>query len=146
MITDVLKRTLANHIVGYLGVQGYHWNVEGINFSQYHDLFNSVYTDYYDQIDTLGELIRTISDTKDYVNIDIEVLKLNKSINIKLIVGNNAIDMCMSIIDINDALILDYKELVELGTKSNDLGLVDYCTSRINEVTKLNWLIKAATK
>lgn len=146
MITDVLKRTLANHIVGYLGVQGYHWNVEGPNFSEYHNLFNSVYTDYFAQVDIIGELIRTISDTTDYVNIDIDVIKLNKTIEIKLIVGNKPNDMCLSILAINEALLGDYKELVNLGTKSDDLGLVDYFTSRINEITKLTWLVKAATK
>ena len=80
MITDQIKTTLANHIEASLVVQGYHWNVEGINFSEYHSLFGEIYSDYYAQVDTLAEYIRILSSSKEYVNASIDILKVNKTL------------------------------------------------------------------
>ena len=40
-----LKIALANTFVSYFKAHSYHWNVEGIDFSQYHSFFGDFYED-----------------------------------------------------------------------------------------------------
>lgn len=57
---DQLKTTLASSISLYIKGEGFHWNVEGDNFVQLHELFGDVYSFAYDSVDRLGEYIRIV--------------------------------------------------------------------------------------
>jgi starvation-inducible DNA-binding protein len=145
-IIDELKVSLANHIEGSLIVQGYHWNIEGQCFNQYHDFFGEIYTDYYSQVDTLAEYVRILSDGTEYPNGSTDIVKLNKTISSNPIVGDKAKNMCAAIITINDALISDMNTLSDIGSKEKLTGFVDYCAGRLDALNKLNWKLLAITK
>jgi starvation-inducible DNA-binding protein len=53
-----MKVVQANHFAFYLKAQNFHWNVEGPDFKQYHDLFAGIYEEVYGAIDTLAEEVR----------------------------------------------------------------------------------------
>jgi starvation-inducible DNA-binding protein len=59
MNTKQLANLLADNFVVYTKAHGYHFNVMGPDFYQYHKLFQKVYEFLYEQHDILGELIRT---------------------------------------------------------------------------------------
>jgi starvation-inducible DNA-binding protein len=146
MITDNLKTILANHIEGSLTVQGYHFNIEGIEFNQYHNFFSEIYKEYHDQIDTLAEYIRIVSDSKEYVNISASIVKLNTTIVSNPVVGGNSPIMCKEIISINNILSKNFTDIFNLATTENHIGLADYCSCRIDYHNKLNWKLLAITK
>ena len=60
MLDTQLKTLLGSTFVLYTKVHGFHFNVEGENFPQYHDFLNTFYTDVYATIDVIGEYIRTL--------------------------------------------------------------------------------------
>jgi starvation-inducible DNA-binding protein len=62
MLADDLKVLLATTTSFYLKAHGFHWNVTGPNFPQYHALFESIYTDAYGAVDPLAEYIRTLQE------------------------------------------------------------------------------------
>ena len=146
MITDKLRISLSNHIEASLIVKGYHWNIEGLDFQQFHNLFDEIYEDYYEQIDTLAEYIRAISDTNDYVNGSVEIVALNKTRVSHPLVGDKAELMVGQIIIINNALINDFMELMKEPPSSKVYGLQNYAQDRLNALTKLNWKLLAITK
>lgn len=146
MIIDSLKKSLANHIEASLIVNGYHWNVEGINYTEYHSFFGEIYTDYYKQVDTIAEYIRIISDSTDYVNSSVDIVRLNKSVKADIIVGEKYREMCQAIIVINDELIKDIDDIDNMAKKQNLIGLSNYCADRNDILTKLNWKLLAITK
>lgn len=146
MIIDDLKTALANHIESSLIVQGYHWNVTGIDFNQYHDFFSCIYSDYYSQVDSLAEYIRIVSDASEYVNASVDVIKTNKTVQSELIVGPKPVDMCKAIIKLNNVLIGNYQTLFDSASKENIQGLADYCASRLDTLNKLNWKLISITK
>ena len=41
-LQDIMKKLLADTFALYLKCHQYHWNVEGINFPQYHECFGSL--------------------------------------------------------------------------------------------------------
>lgn len=146
MITDSLKVLLANHIEASLVVQGFHWNIEGLNFQQFHDFFGEVYEVYYSQVDNLAEYIRIVSVATEYVNASVDVVSTNKTITARVVVGPQPVDMTKEIIKINDAILFGFKQLFEEANNTQQDGLADYCAGRIDCLNKLKWKLIAITK
>ena len=46
----------------YAQTHGYHWNIEGEDFPQYHKFFLKIYEDVYESIDTYAENVRKLGD------------------------------------------------------------------------------------
>lgn len=143
---DQLKTLLANHIEASLTVQGYHWNVEGINFNEYHDFFVTVYNLYYSQIDRLAEHVRIVSKGTEYVIATVDVVKANKTIKPAVIVGANTLQMITAIDSINEVLLVGFGELFKTASKNNEQGLADYTATQVDELNKLAWKLKAIKK
>jgi starvation-inducible DNA-binding protein len=61
MLSDNLKVLLASTQSFAIKTQNFHWNVEGSNFPQYHEFFNTMYEDVSDTIDTIAEYIRILN-------------------------------------------------------------------------------------
>lgn len=146
MIIDELKVALANHIEAALTVQSYHWNVEGVDFSQYHSFFGEIYVEYFDQIDRLAEYIRIVSKAEEYVNASVDIVKLNKTIKSNVVVGSKPKQMVSEVIILNDTLTENISSLFKLASSSNEQGLADYCAGYLDSLAKLRWKLVAVTK
>ena len=59
MLSDALKQFLATTFAYYLKAHYFHWNVEGPDFVQLHELFSNIYEDAFSAIDPTAEYIRT---------------------------------------------------------------------------------------
>jgi starvation-inducible DNA-binding protein len=55
-----LKTILGTNFALYLKAHGYHWNIEGSNFPQYHSFLENFYTDIFEQTDSIAEHIRAL--------------------------------------------------------------------------------------
>ena len=62
MLKEILKKLLASEYAFVIKAQFFHWNVEGPDFVQLHQLFNMIYDDVYGAIDPTAEYIRTLDD------------------------------------------------------------------------------------
>lgn len=62
MLTDDLKTLLASNFAYYVKAQMFHWNVEGPDFVQLHELFGEIYEFAYSGHDKIAEYIRTSDD------------------------------------------------------------------------------------
>lgn len=62
LVSEALKKVLADSYALYLKTQNYHWNVEGPHFKPLHELFEEQYTDLATAIDEIAELIRGLGD------------------------------------------------------------------------------------
>lgn len=60
MLSDNLKVLLASTQSFAIKSQNFHWNVEGSNFPQYHEFFDTLYGDVSDTIDKIAEYIRIL--------------------------------------------------------------------------------------
>lgn len=61
-LIQTLKELLASTVALKHKAQGYHWNVEGDDFEQYHTLFGKIYESLDDSIDPMAEWIRILGD------------------------------------------------------------------------------------
>ena len=55
-----LKVILGTNFALYFKAHGFHWNVEGVNFQQYHDFFAELYTSIFNNTDLIAEKIRML--------------------------------------------------------------------------------------
>ena len=58
--TNQLKIAFASQYAFAIKAQNYHWNVEGHDFYQLHQLFDTIYTEVYGAVDDFAENIRKI--------------------------------------------------------------------------------------
>lgn len=55
------KIAFASEFSFYLKAHQFHWNVEGVDFAQYHKLFGEIYEEVFDSIDDFAEKIRSLN-------------------------------------------------------------------------------------
>jgi starvation-inducible DNA-binding protein len=60
MLVDNLKVLLGSTFMEYTKIHGFHFNVEGRDFPQYHKFLKKYYEEVYATIDPIGEYIRTL--------------------------------------------------------------------------------------
>lgn len=59
-LVELMKRLLADTFAFRLKAQYYHWNVEGPDFPQYHELLGKLYEQADGNVDTIAEHIRAL--------------------------------------------------------------------------------------
>ena len=60
-LIEQLKTILGTNFALYLKAHGYHWNVEGSNFPQYHAFLDTYYNSVFGQLDPIAEHIRALN-------------------------------------------------------------------------------------
>jgi len=141
-LAAALKRLLADQITMYLKAQGFHWNVEGPMFSQFHDFFSSIYEDVYGSIDPTAENIRKLG---EYAPFSINTIdKLREIADTK--VTTDPISMCVDLIDANDQILKCINEAFQAATDANEQGIANFLAERDDMHKKWRWQLEATTK
>lgn len=141
-LTDELKTTLANTISLYLRAAGYHWNVEGSDFREYHGMFGEIYADLYDSVDPLAENIRKLGDYAPY-----RLERLSELANLpEKAVDTTARAMASDLCDGLSAYTKDLNRAFDVATDSDEQGIADFLAGRIDACQKWCWFLKASTK
>ena len=60
-LVNQLKTILGTNFALYLKAHGYHWNVEGPNFPQYHAFLDTFYNAVFVQLDPIAEHLRALN-------------------------------------------------------------------------------------
>ena len=135
-----LRTLLANSVSVYFRAHGYHWNVKGINFSQYHDFFQEIYEDLYSSIDPTGEWLRKLNVDADYQLVDFVA---NRDIENPIVKPVNAIQMVKDLYTAIEALNESTESCLEVATEANEQGLINFLGERIDMLEKWEWQLKA---
>ena len=141
-LVEQLKVLLASTFSYYLKAHNFHWNVEGANFPQYHSLFEKVYTDAFEAVDTIAEEIRALDSYAPgsfsrYSQLSI----IDDQINIP-----NAKSMINELIANNTSLIRELVKAYKLAESQEKLGLSNFLQDRINIHEKFGWMLRATNK
>lgn len=141
-LIDSLKECLADVFVFYVKTQNYHWNVEGPDFYQYHNLFGDIYEDVSGSADGIAELIRTMNEyTPGSLQRFKALTKLSEDDTIP-----NAMSMISNLRIDNDkviaSLMIAYKQAEDAG----ELGISNYLQDRIQAHQKHGWFLRATGK
>ena len=141
-VKDDLKALLSDVVVFYFRAQGFHWNVEGADFREYHGLFEEIYSDVYASIDPIAENIRKLDDYAPY--------RLDRFLELKTLedspVDTSASAMAKDLLAANEVLIRKLNGCFKAATDEGEEGIANFLAERIDAHQKWSWFLKASTK
>ena len=137
-----LKQAMADSFVLYYKAHAYHWNVEGADFKQYHDLFAVIYLEIFEAIDTLAEHIRQLD---DYAPTSLSQLKSLSMIS-EDEEAVSAMSMVSNLLDANNLTLASLMMAYRAADSATELGLANFIQDRIAAHQKHGWMLKATLK
>lgn len=141
-LTEIMRKVLADTFALYLKTHNYHWNVEGINFPQYHTFFGNLYEELHDSIDLIAEQIRALnayapgSFTK-YM----ELTEIQCEMEVP-----SSLDMAKKILDDNQIVLNTLTIAMKLAENFDKPGLADFLSGRIDTHNKHAWMLRSILK
>ena len=138
-----IKVLLANATVMYYKAHQFHWNVEGIHFTQYHEFFGELYSDVYDSIDPTAELLRKLD---DYAPVSLDELFKYKTLKEETTRVELLADILASLIKANDEVLISLNKVFDLATQNKQQGIANFVADRIDTHQKHGWFLRASAK
>jgi starvation-inducible DNA-binding protein len=141
LLVDVLQKLMSDVVSFYFRSHGYHWNVKGSDFSEYHELFGEIYEDVYGSIDPLAENIVKLGFEAPFSFNDFESLR---SIGDSTVQSYGAIGLAYDLHEANDVLLAELKAAFDASTAANEQGVANFLADRIDNHMKWAWQLKAS--
>jgi starvation-inducible DNA-binding protein len=138
-----LKVLLANATVMYYKAHQFHWNVEGIEFTQYHDFFEVLYTDVYNSVDPIAENLRKLD---EYAPVSLDELFKYKTLKEETTREVLLADILSSLIAANTEVLISLNNVFDLATKNKKQGIANFVADRIDTHEKHGWWLRASAK
>ena len=142
MLADNLKTLLGSTFVLYTKTHGFHWNIEGSNFPQYHKFLNKMYDEIYGTIDTIAEYIRTLGSYSPG--------SLGRMLELSIIEEQYKIPRAELMLE---ELLVDCEKMIKLVTELFDIatqekaqGIANYLAELQDLYSKKAWMIRATLK
>lgn len=126
----------------YLKAHNFHWNVEGSDFKQYHDLFGGIYEEVYGSIDDFAEKIRALG---TYVPGSFTRFNMLSQIDDETQILSKE-EMVTELLSDNEKLINILKLIFEISEKYKEVGFSDFIAGRIDAHRKHGWMLTASSK
>jgi starvation-inducible DNA-binding protein len=142
MLIDELKKVHADAFTFYLKAHFYHWNVEGLNFPQYHDFLQNLYQEVFASIDSLAELIRTLD---SYAPGTLTRLKELTSIEETDDVPD-AKTMMTRLLQENNILRASLLTAYTTAETTGEVGIANFLQDRIQAHEKHSWMLRSIVK
>ena len=143
-LIDTLKGLTADAVALKFKAHGYHWNVEGDDFPQWHEKLQDIYEDIDDSIDTFAEWIRMI-DVNSYAPFSLSRLAALSSIP-ETQVSSDPMSMIADLCDSFDIAIVKYVAGFDLATAAKQNGLANFMADRQTALQKWWWQLRASLK
>ena len=141
-LVNKLKVSLADTFVFYLKSHYYHWNVEGPDFSQYHELLKEIYEEVFGAVDFIAEHIRTLDAyAPGSLKRFSELTTLEEDNTIP-----SSLDMLKRLLDDNNKVINTLIDSYKAAEAANEYGLANFIQDRIDVHKKHGWMLRATTK
>lgn len=142
-LVSALRTAMANTFVMYFKTHGFHWNIEGVHFSQYHEFFSNIYEDLYGSIDPFAENIRRLG---EYAPTSLTEIYRSTTIAESDLVGTALREMLNSLLADNSEVLNSLNKTFALASAANEQGLADFIAQRIDQHKKNEWQIKSSLK
>jgi starvation-inducible DNA-binding protein len=141
-LINSLKVLLADAVTLAYKAKGYHWNVEGDDFPQFHEFFGSIYEDVDGSIDPIAENIRKCGDYAPF--------RLERFIQYRTINDNNVmpeeVNMSQDLYNANQQMIATLYRAFQAATAANSQGIANFLSERIDQHEKWAWQLRVIVK
>jgi len=138
-LIEAMKVYFATNFQYYVKSHGYHVNVTGADFYQYHKLFQKVYEDSQTNIDSIAEEIRTLQ--------AIVPFSLNRIINLSQIDDAEdkptGLEMVKILLDDTEIVCETIRVARQLCETEKCFGLLNYLEGRLDDHYRFQWMLRS---
>ena len=142
MLVDDLKTHLGTTFTLFTKAAGFHWNVEGSNFPQYHEFLGDLYSEVYSSIDRTAEYIRVLN---TYAPGGLKALQNLSVLQDEPLVLMPSEMMTQLYSDIEQVL-EQLEACFDSAAAENKQGIANYIAERIDAYEKHLWMIRSILK
>lgn len=137
-----LKTILGTNFALYLKAHGYHWNIEGSNFPQYHGFLDGFYNDVFGQTDDIAEHIRQLgSYAPGSLARMLELADIQEATNIP-----DAMAMLRDLASDNERFILHLRAGIIAAEGANEPAVSNFLQDLLGAHQKKGWMLKSIIK
>lgn len=140
-LCDLLGEQLADVVAFKMIAHGYHWNVKGAQFSEYHALFGAIYEDADASIDPIAENILKLGYDAPFRMSDFMQLR---ELDEPALTPDTPAAMAASLLDLNDDILDGYNEAFAAATLENQQGIANFLAERIDAHQKWAWQLRSS--
>jgi starvation-inducible DNA-binding protein len=141
-LTTAIKVLLANATVMYYKAHQFHWNIEGIEFTQYHEFFGDLYSEVYDNtIDRAAEFVRAL----DHYTPGSMVRFAELSVIEEQTKIPRAELMVAELYEDNSKILMLLNEVFPIANEENQ-GIANFIAERIDAHGKHGWMLRSILK
>jgi len=137
-----MKVSLASTFAFYLKAHGFHWNVEGPNFPQYHEFLGGLWEETFGAVDPLAEHLRTL---EAYAPASLTRYKELSIVKDELNIPDASNMMNRLKMD-NKSIIDQLTKTQALAEQNKKMGLANFLQDRIDAHEKHGWMLRSITK
>jgi starvation-inducible DNA-binding protein len=138
-LINAMKRYFAVNFQYYTKSHGYHVNVVGPDFTEFHMLFAEVYEDAQDAIDDIGEHIRAIEGVAPFSLKRIQELGDIKDSD----TVPDALKMTKELLDDTQIVCNHLEECHDIATEYKKYGLINFLEGRLDVHAKIMWKLRS---
>ena len=140
--TNQLKIAFASQYAFAIKAQNFHWNVEGSDFYQLHNLFEDIYNEVYGAVDAFAENIRKI---KAYTPASLYRFSALSAVNDEVEVLDPSA-MVAELLRDSEKMQEIMKVLFVLAEERGEHGLSNFLADRQDAFAKHAWFLRATLK
>ena len=141
-LIECMKRLFATNYQYYVKAHGFHVNVVGPDFVQYHQLFSDVYEFADDATDTIGEHLRVME--------AIAPFSLKRIMELGTIKDSaerpTALVMVKDLLADNQTVMDHYEECHDMAVEEKCYGLINFIEGQMDELGKIMWKLRSTTE
>lgn len=142
MLADNLKVIYSSSMVFSIKARGFHHNVEGPDFPQYHSFFDDLYNEVYDSTDQCAELVRQLDSYAPG-----SLARFNE---LSFIEDQTKIPraelMVAELFEDNERMVAYLKETFRVAEAEDEQGVADFIAGRIDAHGKHRWMLRSILK
>lgn len=143
MLVDSLKTLLATSYAFSVKTANYHWNIEGDDFPQYHELLGDTYADIYDQVDRIAEYIRALD---NYTPASLQEFQKGSAITEQVGPLTDPIQIFTNLQKDNNTFIFLLNSTFDDSQKERQQGIANFIAERLDAHQKLAWKVRSILK
>jgi starvation-inducible DNA-binding protein len=141
-LIEQLKVILGTNFALYLKSHGYHWNIEGSNFPQYHDFLNGFYNDVFLQTDSIAEHIRALNSyAPGSLARMLELADIQEATSIP-----DAMAMMRDLASDNDRFIIHLRAGIVAAEGANEPAVGNFLQDILDAHQKKGWMLRSIVK
>ena len=139
-LVKAMKIAFSTEFSFYLKAHYFHWNVEGSDFLEYHDLFGKIYEEVYGSIDAFAENIRKLGSYTPGSYTRLSMLTMIEDETNVL----SKDEMLSELLIDNDKVLRVMKLVYDLAEREGQHGLSNFLAERLDAHQKHGWMLRAS--